>query len=159
MKSLELLSLSQSFVLSILRDQLSSSMPCHSLSFPETIVLEQHQLNELYVVMNYQNHLGIVALSISPFLVIYDNIQIKASTNDNKHEIYRRFEKYVTSKSSPLNLCIFKICFGLQMHKELESWVTLPCHIHLGGALKMMRLKCMHSSPRIVNDHKRQIEW
>ena len=22
------------------------------------------------------------------------------------------------------------------MHKELESWVTLPCHIHLGGALK-----------------------
>ena len=63
MKSLELLSLSQSFVLSILRDPLSSSMPCHSLSFPEIIVLEQHQLNELYVVMNYQNHLGIVVLS------------------------------------------------------------------------------------------------
>ena len=51
--------------------------------------------------MNYQNHLGIVALSISPFLVIDDNIYIKASTDDNKHEIYRRFEKYVTSESSP----------------------------------------------------------
>src|SRR3954471_16976703 len=34
------------------------------------------------------------------------------------------------------------------MHKELESWVTLPCHIHLGGALKMIRMKYMHSSPR-----------
>jgi len=41
------------------------------------------------------------------------------------------------------------------MHKELESWVTLPCHIHLGGALKMIRMKYMHSSPRIVNDHIR----
>ena len=39
------------------------------------------------------------------------------------------------------------------MHKELESWVTLPCHIHLGGALKMIRMKYMHSSPRIMNDH------
>ena len=101
MQSLELLSLSQSFVLSILRGPLFSSMPCQSLSFPEIFILEQHQLNELYVVRNYQNHLGIVALSISPFLVIDDNIQIKASTNDNKIEIHRRFEKYVISKSSP----------------------------------------------------------
>ena len=29
------------------------------------------------------------------------------------------------------------------MHKELESWVTLPCHIYLGGALKMIRMKYM----------------
>ena len=40
------------------------------------------------------------------------------------------------------------------MHKELGSWVTLPCHIHLGGALKMIRIKYMHSSPRVMNDHK-----
>ena len=39
------------------------------------------------------------------------------------------------------------------MHKELESWVTLPCHIHLGGALKMIEIKNMHSSPSKVNDH------
>ena len=39
------------------------------------------------------------------------------------------------------------------MHKELGSWVTLPCHIHLGGALKMMEIKSMHSSPSKVNDH------
>src|SRR3954469_15140547 len=45
-------------------------------------------------------------------------------------------------------MCIYKICFGLQMHKELELWVTLPCHIHLGGALKMIIMKYMHSSPR-----------
>ena len=39
------------------------------------------------------------------------------------------------------------------MHKELESWDTLPCHIHLGGALKMIRIKYMHPSPSKVNDH------
>ena len=39
------------------------------------------------------------------------------------------------------------------MHKELESWVTLPCHIHLGGALKMIKIEYMHSSPSKVNDH------
>ena len=36
-----------------------------------------------------------------PFLVIDDNILIKASTNDNMNEIHRRFEKYVISKGSP----------------------------------------------------------
>ena len=44
---------------------------------------------------------GALVLSISPFLVIDDNIYIKASTNDNKIEKHRRFEKYVISKSSP----------------------------------------------------------
>ena len=39
------------------------------------------------------------------------------------------------------------------MHKELESWVTLPCHIHLGGALKTITIENMHSSPSKVNDH------
>ena len=39
------------------------------------------------------------------------------------------------------------------MHKEIGSWVTLPCHIHLGGALKMIIIKYMHSSPSKVNDH------
>ena len=41
------------------------------------------------------------------------------------------------------------------MHKELGSWVTLPCHIHLGGALKMIKIEYMHSSPSKVNDHIR----
>ena len=39
------------------------------------------------------------------------------------------------------------------MHNQLGSWVTLPCHIHLGGALKMIEIKSMHSSPSKVNDH------
>ena len=39
------------------------------------------------------------------------------------------------------------------MHKELGSWVTLPCHIHLGGALKIIKIEYMHSSPSKVNDH------
>lgn len=39
------------------------------------------------------------------------------------------------------------------MHNELGIWVTLPCHIHLGEALKMIIITCMHSSPRKVNDH------
>ena len=38
------------------------------------------------------------------------------------------------------------------MHKELGSWVTLPCHIHLGGALKIIKIEYMHSSPSKVND-------
>ena len=41
----------------------------------------------------------------------------------------------------------------MQMHNQLGSWVTLPCHIHLGGALKMINIKNMHSSPSKVNDH------
>ena len=41
----------------------------------------------------------------------------------------------------------------MQMHKQLGSWVTLTCHIHLGGALKMIESKSMHSSPSKVNDH------
>ena len=41
----------------------------------------------------------------------------------------------------------------MQMHNRLGSWVTLPCHIHLGGALKMINIKNMHSSPSKVNDH------
>ena len=41
------------------------------------------------------------------------------------------------------------------MHKELGSWVTLPCHIHLGGALKIIKIEYMHSSPSEVNDHTR----
>ena len=41
----------------------------------------------------------------------------------------------------------------MQMHNRLGSWVTLPCHIHLGGALKMIDIKSMHSSPSKVNDH------
>ena len=45
----------------------------------------------------------------------------------------------------------------MQMHNRLGSWVTLPCHIHLGGALKMMKIKSMHSSPRKVNDRIRDI--
>ena len=32
------------------------------------------------------------------------------------------------------------------MHNELGTWVTLPRHIHLGGALKMIIMKYMHSS-------------
>ena len=39
------------------------------------------------------------------------------------------------------------------MHKELGSWVTLPCHIHLDGALKIIKIEYMHSSPSKVNDH------
>ena len=39
------------------------------------------------------------------------------------------------------------------MHNRLGSWVTLPCHIHLGGAHKMMEIKSMHSSRSKVNDH------
>ena len=38
------------------------------------------------------------------------------------------------------------------MHKDLGSWVTLPCHIHLGGALKIIKIEYMHSSPSKVND-------
>ena len=38
------------------------------------------------------------------------------------------------------------------MHNELGTWVTLPRHIHLGGALKMIIMKYMHSSPSKVND-------
>ena len=41
----------------------------------------------------------------------------------------------------------------MQMHNRLGSWVTLPYHIHLGGALKMIEIKNMHSSPSKVNDH------
>ena len=41
----------------------------------------------------------------------------------------------------------------MQMHNRLGSWVTLPCHIHLGGEPKMMEIKSMHSSPSKVNDH------
>ena len=40
----------------------------------------------------------------------------------------------------------------MQMHNRLGSWVTLPCHIHLGRALKMIEIKNMHSSPSKVND-------
>ena len=47
------------------------------------------------------------------------------------------------------------ICFELQLHKELGSWVTLSCHIHLGGALKIIKIEYMHSSPSKVNDHIR----
>ena len=39
------------------------------------------------------------------------------------------------------------------MHKEFGSRVTLPCHIHLGGALKIINIEYMHSSPTKVNDH------
>ena len=31
------------------------------------------------------------------------------------------------------------------MHNELGSWVTPPCHIHLGGALKMIIIKRNHT--------------
>ena len=41
----------------------------------------------------------------------------------------------------------------MQMHNRLGSWVTLPCHIHLGGVLKMIEIKSMHSSPSKVNEH------
>ena len=41
------------------------------------------------------------------------------------------------------------------MHKELGSWVTLPCHIHLGGALKIIKIEYVHTSPSKVNDHIR----
>ena len=44
------------------------------------------------------------------------------------------------------------------MHNELGSWVTLPCHIHLGGALKIIKIEYMHSSPSKVNDHIRNIK-
>ena len=44
------------------------------------------------------------------------------------------------------------------MHNELGSWVTLPCHIHLGGALKIIKIEYMHSSPSQVNDHIRDIK-
>ena len=44
----------------------------------------------------------------------------------------------------------------MQMHNRLGSWVTLPCHIHLGGVLKMIEIKSMHSSQ--VNDHKGNIK-
>ena len=33
------------------------------------------------------------------------------------------------------------------MHNRLGLWITLPCHIHLGGAHKMIRMNNMHSSP------------
>ena len=46
----------------------------------------------------------------------------------------------------------------MQIHNRLGSWVTLPCHIHLGGALKMIEIKSMHSSPSKVNDHIRDIK-
>ena len=39
------------------------------------------------------------------------------------------------------------------MHKELGSWVTLLCHIHLGGALKIIKIEYMHSSLSKVKDH------
>ena len=39
------------------------------------------------------------------------------------------------------------------MHNELGIWVTLPCHIHHGEALKMIKIENMHSSPSKVNDH------
>ena len=41
------------------------------------------------------------------------------------------------------------------MNNELGSWVTLPCHIHLGGAVKIIRIKYMHSSPSKVNDQNK----
>ena len=39
------------------------------------------------------------------------------------------------------------------MHNELGSRVNLPCHINLGGALKIINIEYMHSSPSKVNDH------
>ena len=41
----------------------------------------------------------------------------------------------------------------MQMHNRLGSWVTLPCHIHLGGAPRIIEIKSMHSSPSKMNDH------
>ena len=31
------------------------------------------------------------------------------------------------------------------MHKELGSWVTLPCHIHLGGALEIIKIDILEA--------------
>ena len=46
----------------------------------------------------------------------------------------------------------------MQMHNRLGSWVTLPCHIHLGGALKMIENKiCTHHQGK-VNDHTWEID-
>ena len=41
------------------------------------------------------------------------------------------------------------------MHNELGSWVSLPRHIHLGGALIIINIEYMHSSPSKVNDRIR----
>ena len=41
----------------------------------------------------------------------------------------------------------------MQMGNRFGSWVTLPRHTHPDGALKMIIIKYMHSSPSKVNDH------
>ena len=41
----------------------------------------------------------------------------------------------------------------MQMHNRLGSWVNFPCHIHFGGALKMIESKNVHSWSCKVNDH------
>ena len=55
----------------------------------------------------------------------------------------------------PLNLCIVYDLLWTANAQKLGSWVTLPCHIHLGGALKIIKIKYMHPSPSKVNDHIR----
>ena len=46
------------------------------------------------------------------------------------------------NKELPLICAFLKNCVWMQMHNWLGSWVTLPCHIHLGGVLKMIKLQC-----------------
>ena len=46
----------------------------------------------------------------------------------------------------------------MQMHNRLGPWVTLPCHIHLGGALKMTEYEIYTHHQDKVNDHTLEIE-
>ena len=46
----------------------------------------------------------------------------------------------------------------MQMHNRLGSWVTLPCHIHLGGALKMIKIGTSTHNQGKVNDHTLRID-
>ena len=132
-------------VLSILMGPHLQSMPCQSLNFPKRSSSKSISSMNYMLLRITKTTQGLVALSIFPFLVIDDNIQIRSSTNDYNNEVHCHFEKYVISKSCPYICALFKICFGLQMHNLLGSGVTLPCHTHLGGALKMIGIKtCAH---------------
>ena len=45
----------------------------------------------------------------------------------------------------------------MQMHNRLGSWVTVACHTHLGGALKIIEYEiCTHHQGK-VNDHTWEI--
>ena len=50
-------------------------------------------------------------------------------------------------------MCIVYDLLRTANAQRIRLMGTLPCHIHLGGALKIINIEYMHSSPSKVNDH------